>query len=126
MSGEKPSAPTQVTAWNELRALTRPWRGLIAVIGVCVLLTELFAVTPSLLMQRIVDDHLAAGVQRGVLTLALLYLGATAAAEGMDFAVTYLTAYVAQHTLRDLRVRLFSHLQHLPLSFQLHLERALA
>ena len=108
---------TARTIWHELRALVRPWRGLIAVVAVCVLLAEGFAVVPAVLMQRIVDDHLSAGVQRGVLALALLYLGATTAALGMDFCVTYLTAYVAQGALRALRVRLFAHLQRLPLSY---------
>jgi len=105
------------TVWRELRSLIRPWRGLTAAIAVCVLLTEAFAVAPSLLMKRIVDDHLAPGIREGVLALALLYLGATALAQGMDFVVTYLTAYVAQGALRDLRVRLFAHLQRLPLAY---------
>jgi ATP-binding cassette subfamily B protein len=107
----------KTTAWRELRSLVRPWRGLIVLIAVCVLLTEGFAVVPALLMQRIVDDHMTAGIQEGVLTLALLYLGAMALAHGMDFVVTYLTAYVAQGALRDLRVRLFDHLQRLPLGY---------
>jgi len=110
-------APIEGTAWRELRALIRPWRELAAAIAVCVLLTEAFAVVPSLLMKRIVDDHLTLGIREGVLALALLYLGATAVAQGMDFVVTYLTAYVAQGALRDLRVRLFAHLQRLPLAY---------
>jgi ATP-binding cassette subfamily B protein len=90
---------------------------LIAVIALAVLSAEAFAVIPPLLMARIIDDHLAAGVQQGVLALALLYLGARAVAEGLDFVVTYLTGQVAQSTLRDLRVRLFAHLQRLPLDY---------
>jgi ATP-binding cassette subfamily B protein len=82
-----------------------------------VLITESFAVLPSLLMQRIIDDHLVPGVQEGILLLALLYLGATAAARGLDFVVTYLTARVAQGALRALRVRLFAHLQRLPMRY---------
>lgn len=105
------------TAWRELRPLIRPWRGLIAAIAACVLLTEAFAIVPPLLMKRIVDDHLTPGIREGVLALALFYLGAMAVAQGMDFAATYLTAYVAQGALRDLRVRLFAHLQCLPLSY---------
>ncbi len=105
------------TIWRELRPLLRPWRGLIVAIGVCVLTTEAFAIVPPLLMKRIVDDHLTPGIQEGVLALALFYLGAMVMAQGADFAATYLTAYVAQGALRDLRVRLFAHLQCLPLSY---------
>jgi len=105
------------TVWRELRPLLRPWRGLIVAIVVCVLMTEAFAIVPPLLMKRIVDDHLMLGIREGVLALALFYLGAMAVAQGADFAATYLTAYVAQGALRDLRVRLFAHLQCLPLSY---------
>jgi len=103
--------------WRELRGLLRPWRGWIVLTGAIVLLTEAIAVVPALLIQRIVDEHLAAGVSRGILGLALLYLAATAAAQGMDFCVAYLTATIAQGALRNLRVRLFDHLLRLPLSY---------
>jgi ATP-binding cassette subfamily B multidrug efflux pump len=117
------TVPTRVgktSAWREMRSLLRPWRVHIVLIGACVLLAEAFAVVPPLLMQRIIDDHLTAGIREGVLALALLYLATTAAARGMDFVTTYLTAYVAQGGLRDLRVRLFAHLQRLPLSYYDH------
>jgi ATP-binding cassette subfamily B protein len=93
---------------------------MIALTIVCVLLTEAFAIIPPLLLKRIIDDHLTQGIQDGILVLALIYLGATAAAQGMDFVVVYLTTYVAQGALRDLRVRLFAHLQRLPLSYYDH------
>ena len=112
-----PSKSRGSTARRELRRLIQRWRWPIVASAVCVLLTEGVAVVPSLLMKRIVDDHLAAGVREGLLGLALLYLAATALAQGMDFVVIYLTATVAQGALRDLRVRLFAHLQRLPLAY---------
>jgi ATP-binding cassette subfamily B protein len=112
--------PGQARPRYRLRELVYPYRVLIVVIAGCLLLAEAFAVVPPLLMRRIIDDHLAVGVQSGMLALALLYLGARAAAEGLDFVVTYLTAHVSQNTLRDLRVRLFAHLQRLPLSYHDH------
>ncbi|MGD9316729.1 MAG: ABC transporter ATP-binding protein [Anaerolineae bacterium] len=119
MSDGKAQSVTEhkVTAWGELRPLLHPHRALIAVIAVTVLLAEAFAVIPPLLMARIIDDHLAVGVRQGVLVLALLFLAARTVAEGLDFVVTYLTGKVAQETLRDLRVRLFAHLQRLPLGY---------
>jgi ATP-binding cassette subfamily B multidrug efflux pump len=110
----------KTSAWRVVRTLLRPWQALIVLIGVCVLLAEGFAVVPPLLMQRIIDDHLTVGISEGVLALAVIFLATTAAARGMDFVTTYLTAYVAQGGLRDLRVRLFSHLQRLPLSYYDH------
>ena len=120
MSARTSSSGAQLGAWDQIRSLIHPWRWLIVAIGLCILLTEAFAVVPPLLMQRIIDDHLTAGSPAGLLPLGLLYLAATAAAEWMDFGVTYLTATVAQNALRDLRVRLFAHLQRLPLSYYDH------
>lgn len=115
MTPQVPSTP--LTAWGEVRRLLYPWRGRIVLIALCVFLLEALAVLPPLLLQRIVDEHLTPGRPAGILTLALLYLGATVLAEGMNFGVTSLTTWVAQHALRDLRVRLFAHLQRLPVSY---------
>jgi len=112
-----PATGGRDAAWRQVRAILRPWRGLIVLIAVGVLIAEALAVVPPLLMQRIIDDHLTAGVAEGLLALALLYLAATAGARGVDFAVIYLTAYVAQSGLCDLRVRLVDHLLRLPLSY---------
>jgi ATP-binding cassette subfamily B multidrug efflux pump len=108
---------TPLTAWDEVRRLLYPWRGQIVLIALCVFLFEALAVLPPLLLQRIVDEHLTPGQPAGILVLALLYLGATVLAEGVHLSVAYLTAWVAQHALRDLRVRLFAHLQRLPVSY---------
>jgi ATP-binding cassette subfamily B multidrug efflux pump len=78
---------------------------------------EGLVVVPPLLLQRIVDEHLTPGLPAGILTLALLYLAATVLAESVNAGVSYLTAWVAQHALRNLRVDLFAHLQRLPLDY---------
>ncbi len=111
---------SRVTAWGEIRRLFRPWRGQIVLIAMSVLLFEALSVIPPLLMRRIIDDHLSPGLASGVLALALLYLGVVMLAQGVHLAVAYLTAWVAQHALRDLRVRLFAHLERLPLSYHDH------
>jgi ATP-binding cassette subfamily B protein len=68
-------------------------------------------------VQQIVDTHLKLGYSEGLLYIASLYLGATAAVQVMGFLTEYLTATIAQGILHRLRVRLFAHLQTLPLSY---------
>ena len=58
-----------ITAWSEVRRLLRPWPQRIAVIAVSMLLFEALAVIPTLLMQRIVDQHLTPGLPDGILPL---------------------------------------------------------
>jgi len=115
MNVQTPSA--RVTAWGEMRRLLHPWRGQIVLIALGVLLFEALAVIPSLLLQRIVDEHLTPGLPSGILVLALLYLAVRVLAESFNFGVSYLTAWVAQRALRNLRVDLFAHLQCLPLDY---------
>ncbi len=76
-----------------------------------------FELVPPLIVRAIVDDHLIAGRSAGLLVLALLYLGATAAVQAMTFLYSYLAATIAQGVLSRLRVRLFAHLQRLPASY---------
>jgi ATP-binding cassette subfamily B multidrug efflux pump len=108
---------TRITAWGEVRRLLYPWRGQIILIALGVLMFEGLAIIPPLLLQRIVDEHLTLGRPGGILALALLYLAAAVLAEIVNCGASYLTAWVAQHALRNLRVDLFAHLQRLPLDY---------
>jgi ATP-binding cassette subfamily B protein len=109
-------APRRV-AWEQLASILRPWRGTLAVISLSVLLAKVLELAPPLLIQRIVDDHLTPGQPNGLLLLGVLYLGATVAAQVLNFVAVYLTAVAAQGALHALRVRLIDHLHRLPLSY---------
>jgi ATP-binding cassette, subfamily B, multidrug efflux pump len=102
---------------SQLWAMLKPWRWWLAPVSVSVLLGALLELAPPLLVQKIVDGPLALGRSEGLLPIAALYLGATAAVQVMGFLTEYLTAIIAQGVLRRLRVRLFAHLQTLPLSY---------
>ena len=103
--------------FSQLWAMLKPWRWWLALVGVSVLLGAVLELAPPLLVQKIVDGHLALGRSEGLLSIAALYLGATAAVQVMGFLTEYLTATIAQGVLHRLRVRLFTHLQTLPLSY---------
>jgi ABC-type multidrug transport system fused ATPase/permease subunit len=102
---------------SQLCAMLKPWRWWLILVGVSVLLGAVFELAPPLLVQKIVDGPLALGRSEGLLWIATLYLGATAAVQVMGFLTEYLTATIAQGVLRRLRVRLFSHLLTLPMSY---------
>jgi ATP-binding cassette subfamily B protein len=102
---------------RQLAAIVRPWRGLLGLVAVFVVLAAVLELVPPLLVRSIIDDHLSVGETSGLLVLASLYLGATATTQLATFAYTYLAATVAQRGLLVLRTRLFAHLQQLPLSY---------
>jgi len=102
---------------SQLWAMLTPWRWSLTLVGLSVLLGALLELAPPLLVKQIVDEHLKRGRSEGLLWIAVLYLGATAAVQGLGFMTEYCTAIIAQGVLRRLRVRLFAHLQTLPLSY---------
>jgi len=100
---------------RELRAIIAPWFPILMGVAVFVLAGAALEMAPPFILKHIVDAHLAVKRPDGLLALAFLYLAATAAGSLTGFGVDYLTATAAQSALRDLRVRLFAHLQKLPL-----------
>ena len=81
---------------HQLWDMLQPWHGLLTLVGVSVLLGAVLELVPPLLVKQIVDAHLALGRSEGLLWIAALYLGATAAVQGMGFLTEYLTAIIAQ------------------------------
>jgi ATP-binding cassette subfamily B multidrug efflux pump len=108
--------PSRVT-FRLVTSLIAPWRRLLAVIVVTVLAWAALQPVQPLLTKTLFDKHLVRGRMDGVLAIALLYLAASALAQVLKFATTYLTAIASQGALHDLRVRLFAHLQKLPMSY---------
>ncbi|MFH1560198.1 MAG: ABC transporter ATP-binding protein [Chloroflexota bacterium] len=102
---------------RQLWSIVEAWRWVLVLIAAVVLLGAALELVPPLLIRQIVDQHLAVGQREGLLLLALLYLGATAAVQAMGFLTEFLMAVTAQNALHRLRRLLFAHLQTLPLSY---------
>ncbi|MCK5571303.1 MAG: ABC transporter ATP-binding protein, partial [Bacteroidetes bacterium] len=64
-----------------------------------------------------VDDNIANQDGQGLLMTALAFLGVMVVRGGLQYANTYLTQWVGQRTIYDLRMQLFEHLQRLGLRF---------
>lgn len=102
---------------RQLAELIRPWRWMLALVAGLFIVAAALEVVPPLLVREIVDHHLLTGQSGGLPMLALWYLVAVATMQGDGALATYLTALVAERTLQALRVRLFAHLQALPISY---------
>ncbi|OGO23219.1 MAG: multidrug ABC transporter ATP-binding protein [Chloroflexi bacterium RBG_16_51_9] len=105
---------------TELFAMVKPWRKWLILIAFLVLATSLLELVPPLLIRSIIDNHLTVARREGLLSLALLYLAATASVQAITASNGYLVATVAQKLLYTIRVRLFSHLQRLPMTYYDH------
>jgi ATP-binding cassette subfamily B protein len=64
-----------------------------------------------------VDENIAQGDKRGLLITALLFVGLMVVRGLVQFASAYLTQWIGQRTIFDLRMEVFGHLQKLMLKF---------
>ncbi|MGH7564738.1 MAG: ABC transporter ATP-binding protein [Gemmatimonadota bacterium] len=81
-----------------------------------VLLAGVEALQPYLIKVAI-DRHIAVGDAAGLGVVVALYSGLLLLELAMGFARTWLTSWIGQRAMHDLRERLFDHLQRLPVPF---------
>ena len=103
--------------WLVLARLTRPHRTRTALSAVSLLLATATALAPPFLAKYALDDALHSHDYGFLLLIVAAFLASGLAYWGMSYAQTYLTGWVGERMLADLRVELFSHLQRLSLGF---------
>ncbi|MEO0493873.1 MAG: ABC transporter ATP-binding protein [Actinomycetota bacterium] len=109
-------------SWGRVASMFRPHRTRVAGVATLVLGTAVLGIVNPLLIQVTFDDGLFPDTGEGadlglVVTLSLIMLGVTAASTVLGVVQTIVTNGLGQDVLRDLRNRLYSHLQELSLSF---------
>ncbi|MHB8468173.1 MAG: ABC transporter ATP-binding protein [Gaiellaceae bacterium] len=97
--------------------LTKPYRGRVAFSVVSLLTATATSLAPPYLAKYALDDAIQGhGGSRLYLVIGV-FVVAGLANWGMTYVETYLTGWVGERILADLRTRLFSHLQRLSLGF---------
>lgn len=91
------------------------WLALLAVL--LLLATAGLTLVGPLLTQRALDVAVPARDDALLRTLAVLFLGALVLEFVLDYAQAYLTAWMGQRVMGDLRLQVFSHLQRLSVSY---------
>ena len=88
---------------------------LVATLSAC-LLAGAYLARP-IIIQRAIDSGLIAGNGKAVVVASVVFVAVALAAYVFQAISTYTVAWVGQSFIRDLRVRLFSHLQRQSMSF---------
>jgi subfamily B ATP-binding cassette protein MsbA len=102
---------------RHLLSSVRPYRAQFALALVSLLLASLLALVPPYAMLLIVDMALIPRDPGRLNHLIILLITTLALQALLAFARTYLLSYVGERIAADLRLRLYSHLIRLPLSF---------
>lgn len=69
------------------------------------------------LIQKTIDNELATGDYQGLVNMILILVGLLILQAIIQYSHTFLSGWLGQHIIRDLRVQLFQHLQRLKLKF---------
>ncbi|HXW97397.1 MAG TPA: ABC transporter ATP-binding protein [Gemmatimonadales bacterium] len=102
---------------RRLLAYLRPYRGLALLAMTLLLGTAGLTLVGPALTQRALDVAVPARDAALLLRLALLLLGALILEFALDYAQAYLTSWMGQRVMADLRLQLFAHLQRLSVPF---------
>jgi ABC-type multidrug transport system fused ATPase/permease subunit len=123
----KTTAVAQAAGAGRSRTRMRNLRGLLALVGpyrrralltvLALLLGTAAMLTPPLLAKLAIDK----GIERANMTVLVLsvlaFLAAALVSWMMTYIQTYLVGWIGQRALADLRIRIFDHLQSMPLRF---------
>jgi ATP-binding cassette subfamily B protein len=104
------------TLWRTF-ALYRPYRRRLAGVIASVLINAGLGIVPPLLVATIIDDAIPNGDTGQLFTIAGVMIGVTVASGGFSLLQAHLNTRVGLSVMRDLRGRLYSHLQRQPVSF---------
>lgn len=107
---------TRASVRRYLATLLVERRRSVVFVAVLVLAAAATELVPPLVIRNVVDRHLTVGRGEGLLGLALVYLVAIGGMQALTFLYGYVAAAAAQGALSDLRVRLFAHVQRLPVN----------
>src|SRR5512132_4021847 len=100
-----------------LARLTAPYRTRTTLSIFSLLLATATALAPPLLAKYAIDDGIKKNNLGALWLIVAVFLLAGLANWGMSYVQTYLTGWVGERILADLRMKLFGHLQRLSLGF---------
>jgi ABC-type multidrug transport system fused ATPase/permease subunit len=116
-AGERASRGSRGRNLRGLLALLAPYRARSAMMLAALLVGTAASLAPPLLAKVAIDDGIAKHDTTTVALVVVVFLVSAALFWVMTYLQTYLVGWVGQRALADLRIRIFTHLQSLPIGF---------
>jgi len=116
-AGERASKGTRGRNLRGLLALLGPYRARAAAALAALLLGTAAALSPPLLAKVAIDQGISRHDTKVLVLVVIAFLISAVLVWVMTYLQTYLVGWVGQRALADLRIRIFTHLQSLPVGF---------
>jgi ABC-type multidrug transport system fused ATPase/permease subunit len=115
--GERSSRHTRARNLRGLIGLLRPYRVRAAAMLVALMIGTAAYLAPPLLAKAAIDDGISKHDTSALVLIVVAFLVVAVLFWVMTYIQTYLVGWVGQRALADLRIRIFTHLQTLPIGF---------
>jgi ABC-type multidrug transport system fused ATPase/permease subunit len=115
--GARASRGTRGRSLRGLLGLLRPYRARAAVMLVALVVGTAAALAPPLLARAAIDTGIEKHDTGTLVIVVVAFLASALLVWLMTYVQTYLVGWVGQRALADLRIRIFKHLQTLPIGF---------
>ena len=102
---------------RRLLAYLRPYRLVLALVFLSVVVASLMQVAGPLIVREAIDTQLQAGTTEGLALLVLIYLGTLIGVFLLQFIQTITITYVGQRVMMDMRLELFTHVENMSIAF---------
>ncbi len=116
-TGERASKGTRGRNLRGLLALLKPYRLRAALTVVALVLGTAASLAPPLLARAAIDDGIERHDFDKLLLVVIAFFVSALIVWVMTYVQTFLVGWVGQRALADLRIRIFTHLQTLPIGF---------
>jgi ATP-binding cassette subfamily B protein len=97
--------------------LLRPYRARTGLMFVALILGTAAGLAPAPLAKQAIDRGITKGDTAALTVIVILFIASALIVWGTSFVQTYLTNWVGQRALQDLRLDIFRHLQEMPVGF---------
>ncbi len=102
---------------RRLVSFIRPYRGRFSFLIVLTLLLAVLVPVRPYLIQRTIDEDVANGDYQGLVFMIGVLVALLVAQAIVQYSHTYLSSWLGQSIIRDIRIKLYAHVQRLKLKF---------
>ena len=102
---------------KRLFKFVRPYKGRFIFLIFLTFMVAVLAPARAILIQFTVDNHIAVGDLQGLINMTILLVGLLVLQAIVQYSHTYLSGWIGQYVIRDIRIQLYEHLLKLRLRF---------
>lgn len=102
---------------KRLYDFVRPYKGKFYFLIFLTLALAVLAPTRPYFIQIAIDEHVAIGDRQGLINIVLLLIILMVIQAGVQFAHTYISGWIGQAIIKDIRIKLYKHLLKMRLKF---------